>query len=168
MSKFIGVTRYQSYVIRDLKQDEAKLFWEEKLRRMKRQLIRHKKVVPPWPDFEIIFSMCGGNMFLIGKALDFWVIERSIKEVVDWRQFPFYTQELSKLTNAYFPSGLYKQEVGKLKPQWTGRVMLGVMKQLIATPKGVASYYDLCEEFVSTSVDSLIEHSIETISTLWL
>ena len=83
------------------------------------------------------------------------MIECSIKGVVDWRQFPFYTQELSKLTNAYLLSGLYKHEVGNFKPQWTNRVMLGVMKQLIATPKGVASYYDLCKEFGSTSMDYL-------------
>ena len=64
-------------------------------------------------------------MFLIEKALEFWVIEHSIKEVVNWKRFPFYTQELSKLTNAYFQPGLYKYEVGKSEPQWTSEAMLG-------------------------------------------
>ena len=87
------------------------------------------------------------------------MIEHSIK-VVNWKRFPFYTQELSKLMKAYFLSGLYKHEVGKSKPQWTSGVMLGVMKQLVATPQGVASYYHLCKEFGTTSIDSLIEHNI--------
>lgn len=98
-------------------------------------------------------------MFLIEKALEFWVIEHSIKEVANWKRFPFYTQELSKLTNTQFLSGFYKHEVGKSKPQWTSEVMLGVMKQLVATPQGVASYYHLCKEFGTTSIDLLITHN---------
>ena len=137
---------------------------------MKRLLIHLNIVVPPWPDFEIIFSMCGGNMFLIEKALEFWVIEHSIKEVVNWKRFPFYTQKLSKLTNAYFLPGLYKYEVGKAEPQWTSEAMLGVMKQLVATSQSVASYYHLCKEFGTTSIDSLIEHNILHLRPLahWL
>ena len=156
ISQFIGAACYQSYVIGDLNKDEAKIFWTEKVQEMEKQLITHNQVVPPWPDFEIIHSMCGGNMFLIGKALDYWVTESSINRAVDWEDFPFYTQELSKLTKAYFLSSLHKYEVGKSKPKWTGSVMLEVMKQLISAPQSILSYYDLCKKYGGTSIDSLI------------
>ena len=97
ISQFIGAAYNQCYVIGDLNKDEAKIFWAEKVQEMERQLINQNRVVHSWPDFEIIYSVCGGNMFLIGKALDYWVTESNIKRAVNWENFPFYTQELSKL-----------------------------------------------------------------------
>ena len=102
-------------------------------------------------------------MFLIEKALEFWVKEHAINQAVDWKKFPYFTQKLNKLTEVYFlstPSNESSYEIGKSKEQWTSSDMLGVMKQLVAAPQGVLSYYNLREEFGGSSIDSLIEHNI--------
>lgn len=67
ISKYIGTTRYETYVIGDLPKQDAKLFWEDLL---KREDISH-----PLPDFETIYSIRKGNMFLIEKALEYWCSE---------------------------------------------------------------------------------------------
>lgn len=38
VAKYIGSTRYESYVIGDLTKDEAKLYWEEKGKQMEVEL----------------------------------------------------------------------------------------------------------------------------------
>ena len=73
------------------------------------------KIVSPRADFEVIYAMCGGNMFLTEKDLEFWfkcyLLDQSII-------FPFFIQELNKLTNAYFPSSLKfrSHKIGKSEP----------------------------------------------------
>ena len=30
---------------------------------------------PQWPEFDLVHFMCGGNMFLLEKALNYWLVE---------------------------------------------------------------------------------------------
>ena len=90
VSKYIGTTWYETYVIGDLPKQDAKLFWEALL---KKQDISH-----PLPDFETIYSVCKGNMFLIEKALDYWCSESLGQQRTHWDRFPYVEQERLGLT----------------------------------------------------------------------
>ena len=61
VSKYIGSTRYETYVIGDLAQEEALSFWNYLLERLSWD--------GPLPEFETIYNLCKGNMFLIQRAL---------------------------------------------------------------------------------------------------
>ena len=55
VSKYIGSTRYEIYVIGDLAQEEALSFWNYLLERLSWD--------GPLPEFETIYNLCKGNMF---------------------------------------------------------------------------------------------------------
>ena len=75
--------------------------------------------------------------------------------------FPFFIQELNKLTKAYFPSSwkFCSHEIGKSEPQWNGNHLLKVMEELVESPPGV-SYFNLCDTLGKPIIDSLIEHNV--------
>ena len=160
LAKFIGTTRYESYVIGNLTKDDAKVYWEQKASQMELHFSSNK-IVPPRADFEVIYAMCGGNMFLIEKALEFCFKCYLLDQPVNWENFPFFIQELNKLTKAYFPSSskFHSHEIGKSEPQWNGNHLLRVMEELVESPPGI-SYFHLCNTLGKPIIDSLIEHNV--------
>ena len=113
---------------------------------------------PQWPEFETVYSICGGNMFLLSKALDYWVVE-SPTPPVDWYQFPYVEQELSKLIKAEHPShDLAMCAAGKSVPFWKTEDLYSVMRKVIKS--GAVSYQTLCKQKGRHVIDSLLEHNI--------
>lgn len=56
---YIGTSRYANYVIRDLKKSDAEIF-------CKVLCVIDPQLTPP--DFEEVYKVCGGNMFLLKKC----------------------------------------------------------------------------------------------------
>ena len=107
MSKLIGSTKYETYVIGDLDKLDARLFWQKKLK----ELLGGRNI--HILEFENVYNICGGNTFLLGCALNFCLAEDF------WNKFPYITQEISKLVKACFPYNLPLYEEGKSMPAWS-------------------------------------------------
>lgn len=160
ITKLIGSTRYEAYVIGDLEKEDARVFWQQKLKRFELELANENMLVPQWPDFDTVYSICGGNMFLLGKAMKYWAIECSTPPV-DWYEFPYVDQEILKLTKASLPSDdLASYEYGKSGPVWNSEDLNYVMTELINSPLGAVSYQMLCREKGRSVIESLIEHNV--------
>jgi len=65
LPKYVDSTRYRTYVIGDLARDEAQNFWHWLKETKSSGLISAYQCSPPWPDFNDVYTVCGGNMFLI-------------------------------------------------------------------------------------------------------
>ena len=122
------------YVIGDLPKQDAQLFWEGLL---KREDISH-----PLPDFETVYSICKGNMFLTEKALEYWCLESLGWQRVLWGRFPNIVQEESKLIRAYYRNdGLALRN--KSPPLWDQEHLMMIMKELVKS-NGFVIYSKLC------------------------
>ena len=152
VSKYIGSTRYETYVIADLQEDEARKFWEHLLKNYD-----HRSSVP-LPEFEEIYRMCRGNMFLMKKALHYWLSEYNAQHI-GWNGFPYVVQESAKLSRAYYrPTDLRLSE-SKSQPLWTKEDLINMMTKLVCAD-GFVFYTDLCDKLGGAVVDSFIEHNI--------
>ena len=82
---------------------------------------------------------------------------------VDWYQFPYVDQELSKLIKAEHSSDdLAMHESGKSVPFWKTEDLYSVMRKVVKS--GAVSYQTLCDEKGRRVIDSLIEHNIIHLS----
>ena len=152
VSKYIGSTQYETYVIGDLAQQEALNFWNYLLERLSWD--------GPLPEFETIYNLCKGNMFLIQRALLYWISECQAQFVFQWNMFPYVVQETAKLTRAYYRlSDLTLYETTKSCPLWTKENLVNIMSKLVSS-EGYMMYDDLCEQIGAPVVDSFIEHNI--------
>lgn len=100
--KINRLTRYETIVIGDLDKEDARIFWKQKLKQLEMDLADRNIHVPQWPEFDAVYSICGGNMFLISKALNYWVLQ-SATPPIDWYKFPYVVQEFSKLIRQNTP-----------------------------------------------------------------
>ena len=115
------------------------------------------------PEFETIYNLCKGNMFLIQRALFYWISEYQAQSVVDWNEFPYVMQETSKLIRAYYqPDELRLYEINKSQPLWTKGNLVNIMSKLVVSERFVM-YDELCEQLGAAVVDSFIEHKADLV-----
>ena len=91
VASYIGSSRYTSYVLGDLTEEEAGIFWNEKL-------LPQANNSAALPNFESVYNVCGGNMHLLKRM--FW--EQQILGTVHPQSFFMVTQEKAKLSKALF------------------------------------------------------------------
>ena len=152
-SQYIGSSRYETYVIGNLEKDEAQKFWEKLLNEKSVDASKHAL-----PEFDVVYRICGGNMFLLRRALYFLLLEHCTQNNVKWLLFPHVAQERHKLIWAYYQSGKSRLH-DKSEPLWNRNDLVYVMKQLVSPP-GFVGYEDLCDKLGALVTDSLIEHNI--------
>ena len=117
------------------------------------------KCSPPVPKFEEIYRVCGGNMFLMKEALNFWFAQHIMGKSIEWQNFPYIAQEKAKIAKAFYPQ-CHVCFQNKSKPRWNKDQLVSTMKMLIESQCGYLLYSDLCTSLNSSVVDSLIEHNI--------
>ena len=75
LEKFIGSSRYNTYVLGHLNKAESSKYWEAKIA-SDSHLLKQRSFKPP--KFEDVFSACGGCIFLMNLYWDIvlWLITR--------------------------------------------------------------------------------------------
>jgi len=112
VSNYTGANRYNTFLIGDLDEEEAKNFWELLLK------CSDYDNCFPLPDFPLIYSICRGNMLVMESALKYWDSEMRVHGEINWDHFPFILQESNRLHKACFdPSAIMVKS--KSKPRWT-------------------------------------------------
>ena len=153
VQKYIGASRFTSYVIGDLSKDEAERFWNEKI-------ISQFKQFPsdlPLPHFTDAYAVCGGNMFLLEKYFEQYL--QKADGIFENREFFLLGAERSKLINALFGNkdhAIFSHN----QPNWTREQLVTVMKKLVNSKEGFLAYEDLCKEIGLSVVDSLIDSNL--------
>jgi hypothetical protein len=156
VQKYIGSSRFTSYVIGDLPRDEAERFWKE---RVITQLDFIRPELPP-PNFTDAYSVCGGNMFLLEKYFGQYV--QKIDGKFHKEDFFLLGAERSKLINALFKNGngSPSSHTENGNPIWTREQLILVMKELVNSDSGFLIYEDLCKEVGQSVVDALIDYNL--------
>lgn len=176
VEKFVGASRFQSYVIGDLPKAEAERFWQE---RIIKQLEWRREDLPP-PDFQDAYGVCGGNMFFL---------ENYHSEYIEMRgemapeNFSFIGAEKTQLRNAlsrsadeksnlltalysnlmdriYETNGKSISHPDRLDSIWTQVQLVTVMKKLTGSKSGFLIYDDLCKEIGKEVIDAMIDHNL--------
>ena len=156
VQRYIGSSRFNSYVVGDLAKPDAQLFWDK---HVITQLNSIDSKLPA-PKFDDAYSVCGGNMFLLKKYFNQYVQ----KEGKNFEKNDFFLvgSERAKLTNALFKNGngSSSSHSGNGKPIWTRDQFITVMEKLVASEGGFLIYEDLCEEISQPVVDALIDYNL--------
>ena len=144
--KYIGTSRYINYVIGDLDKSSADIFWKEKL-----CAVEHQNL----PDFEEVYKICGGNMFLLKKMCSEHVINNGATHPQD---FFMIAQEKAKLTKALFVPDM--QNHFNYKALWSRDQLIEVMETMVKAEERFLKYDELCSNMGKSVVDSLITNNL--------
>jgi len=155
VTKYIGASRFTSYVIGNLPKDEAERFWNE---RVVNQMNSIRPQLPP-PNFSDAYTVCGGNMFQLEKYFDQYVQQNGQMLSED---FSLIRAERSKLVNALFRNGngSISSHTEKSHPVWTRDQFITMMKKLVDSESGFLVYEDLCKEMGQKVVDAFIDYNL--------
>ena len=146
VAKYIGTSRYINYVIGDLDKSSAEIFWKEKL-----CAVEHQNL----PDFEEVYKICGGNMFLLKKMYSEHVINNGATHPQD---FFMIAQEKVKLTKALFVPDM--QNHFNYKALWSRDQLIEVMETMVKAEERFLKYDELCSNMGKSVVDSLIANNL--------
>ena len=139
VASYIGASRYASYVLGDLTNEEAENFWNQRL-------VPHAKK-PVLPDFECVYGVCGGNMHLL--KLMFW--EQHITNgKIHPRRFFMVAQEKAKLSKALLTD----------KMPWNQDQLLSFFKEMVEAKERFLEYNAVCRTYGKLLIDSLIKSNL--------
>jgi hypothetical protein len=156
VQKYIGSSRFTSYVIGDLSRHEAERFWKE---RIITQLDFIRPEFPP-PNFTDAYSVCGGNMFLLEKY--FGQYAQKIDGEFHKEDFFMVGAERAKLINALFKNGngTSSSHTEDGAPFWTREQFISLMEKLVNAEGGFLIYEELCKDVGQSVVDALIDYNL--------
>lgn len=80
VEQFMGSSRYTTYVLGHLDEDETRRYWEYKVLKDHDNML--KKASNSTPDFESVFSICGGSMFLMKLFCIEHCVDVAVKEIL--------------------------------------------------------------------------------------
>ena len=142
LTKYIGSSQFNTYVIGNLTKDDAKKYWEEHA--LKEH--RHKSVIHA-PSFEDAYYACGGNIHLLNKyAAEYY---RKKGKLVP-EDFSLVIQQGARLVKALLTESA----------EWNEADLLKVMEKLIESENGFLLYDELCKELGEVKIVSLIEANL--------
>jgi len=145
VSKYVGSSRYTSYVIGDLSRIEASRFWSEISKSFP-----HTTDVPS-PSFENAHQVCGGNMFLLRKYLHEHYQSRG--QLVP-SGFSLVGSERVHLLNAYYDAGKHTPYANY--SSFNQSQLTSLFQRLVDAKNGFIVYDDLCDDLGKDVVDALI------------
>ena len=149
VEKFIGSSRYTTYVIGYLEKSCAREYWETKV--LKDYILPDG--IPP-PNFDDVYAVCGGSIHLMNKFMgEYCFGESEISE--DPANFHMVLQEKRRLTRALTPSQMFP-EIDP--PKWSESDLIKVMKML--TKEEIIMYNTLCKELGSAVINSMIQYNL--------
>ena len=128
----------------DLTKEDAELFWNQRLLPHAEKHLENKPATIP--DFEHIYSVCGGNMHLLKQM--FW--EQCISRgALLPEHFYMVTQEKAKLSRALFADNMLQKNK-----------LLTIFEELVQSEERFLNYYDICHTHGKPVVDSLIQNNV--------
>ena len=83
VSNYVGANRYKTYVIGDLPPVEVNAFWQQWKEENWTKLVMAYKYTPPIPSFDEVHKFCGGNIFLMKEALEFWFGQYATEKTIE-------------------------------------------------------------------------------------
>ena len=113
-----------------------------------------KRVDRPPPEFDDVFSVCGGSMFL----MNLYCIEYCVGGMMndDPTNFSMVLQKERKLERALTPNRTFEEYD---PPQWNKDVLVKMMKMMAASV-GIIEYSEMCRQFGEEVVNSVIEYNL--------
>jgi hypothetical protein len=144
MAKYIGTSRFTSYVVGDLSKEEAKRFWNE---RVISSQTSSEGFSPPL--FDDAYQVCGGNMFSLQNYFQQFALS---KGTLRPEGFSLARAERSKIVKAF-----YSEENRKL---WQQDQFIQIMSKLTSAQEGFLIYEDLCAELGQSVVDAFISQNL--------
>ena len=67
VEQFVGPINYSVYVVGHLDREEAEIYWTENILKKRED---HLVNINPLPEFDKVFEVCGGSMYLMDKFFD--------------------------------------------------------------------------------------------------
>ena len=157
VEQFVGPTNYCVHVIGHLDREEAEIYWKESIVKKNEDLLMY---INPLPEFDKVFEICGGSMYLMDKFFDEYCQEPSSGLIYkDLTNFHVVVQEERKLLTALSPDQIRSLEEAE-DPKWTQGKLIELMKDLTATSTGVLDYSDMCLKLGSGVINSMIKYNI--------
>ena len=153
VTKFVGSSRFKSYVIGDLSRDDSKKFWEEKI------VVKLNSPDIEKPSFESAYSVCGGNMFLLSNYFNDYLLANGKFEP---KSFFLVRQERTRLVRAIWKNlGQIETSTSHdSKPEWSKDQLYQMMELLVNSPDGFLEYENLCLTMTDKVVDSFIHYNL--------
>ena len=153
VEKFVGSSRYSVYVVGHLDKEEAEIYWKENVLTENSHWLKNTNAAP---EFEKVFEVCGGSMYLMDMFFREYCQEPSNGPVhSDARNFHVVLQEERRLMKALLDADKSFEEC----PKWTKYKLRKLMKML-TTSTGILDYDKVCETLGKDAVDSMIKHNI--------
>ena len=155
LEKYIGSSRYNTYVLGHLSKDESLRYWQAKVANSL-HLLKERNLKPP--KFEDVFSACGGCIFLMNLYWEEYCEEGGIGLISkDPSNFSMVLQERRKLYAAFEPTRLPGNDPPKM------------MELLVTSEFGTVKYKTVCKQFGKSVVHSMIEYNLLHMRpTSWL
>lgn len=109
------------------------------------------------PNFEKVFAVCGGSMFLMDHFCEQYYLEEDSGMIKDLTTFSMVLQQQSKLTRALTPEKTFLENES---PKWNKQQWIEVMKKIVHADLGILDYNSLCEEFGKKTINSMIAYNL--------
>ena len=107
VEKFIGSSRYSTYVLGHLDKSDARRYWS-KVVVDNMNLFKNRGLDPP--KFDDIYAVCGGSMFLMSQFLEEYCEEGGEGLIGENpHQFSMVLQEQRKLVSAFEPTKTFEE-----------------------------------------------------------
>lgn len=152
VERFIGPSRYSTYVLGHLDPTEAKRYWQGLLSDNEK-LLQNMAT----PKFDDVFSVCGGSMFLMNVFMKEWCEEKGSGMIgSDVKKFSMVLQEQRRLMSALSQARNF-EEIDP--PKWTRANLIGIM-EMVCHNKGIVDYETLCSKFGKETINSVIEYNV--------
>jgi len=153
IEKFIGASRFKSYVVGNLSREEAGNFWTDKLLTRNNLL---KNISPP--SFDHAYEACGGNIYLLEQYFSDYCLS---KGALVPAKFYLVRAERVVLVRAFRKSERRFDHQKLLEPpRWSKEAFVKIIKMLVDAKGNFLVYDDLSKEFGESVVDALIEENI--------
>ena len=159
VEQFVGPTNYSVHVIGHLDREEAEMYWKENILKKNEHYLMNTNP-RPLPEFDKVFEVCGGSMYLMDMFFDEYYQDPTNGLInKDPINFHVVMQEERRILTALSPG-----EVKSLKevegPKWTEKELIKLMKDLTTARTGVLDYNDMCSKFGTGVVNSIISSNI--------
>ena len=155
VERYIGSSRYTTYVLGHLDKDDARRYWEDRVLVDNAHMLKKHSLDPP--VFENVFTVCGGSMFLMNLFIEEYCEEKGGRIGENPYQFSMVLQELRKLYAAFDPTKTFQENK---PPRWSKGDITSIMKMLVNSKLGVVQYNSACDSIGKDIINSMIEYNL--------
>ena len=151
VEQFVGPSRYSVYVVGHLDKKEAEIYWKENILTENSHWLKNTNDPP---EFDKVFEVCGGSMYLMDMFFREYCQEPANGPVhSDARNFHVVLQEERRIMKAIT---LAADTSFEECPKWKLRTLMNMLTK----STGSLDYNEVCGRFGKDAVDSMIKYNI--------